>query len=72
MRRMYRGWLRIANFLSRAMTIIVMTLVYFLIIPFFLFVRRKDPLNMKVSVDQSYWQDWLPENESLEDFYHLS
>ena len=72
MRKIYRGWLKIAHLMGQVMTTLLMTVVYLLIVPFFLFIKLKDPLRIKQSAVESYWEPWLPEKEILEDFYRLS
>ncbi len=64
--------MKMTRHLGHGMTIILMTAIYFLIIPFFLLLKLKDPLRLKQSATQSYWEPWLPEKEGLEDFYRLS
>ncbi len=68
----YRCWMKVAFFIGRIMTTLMFTIVYFLIIPFFLILKLKDPMRTRKSHAQSYWEDWPYKNETLEDFYYLS
>ncbi len=45
-----------ANKLARIQTYILMFLVYFLIIPLFSIIRFWDPLKLKKSSGDSYWE----------------
>jgi hypothetical protein len=50
-------WKRFANTMGRIQTFILMTIIYFLIVPFFSLVRFSDPLKLKFKKKSaSYWE----------------
>lgn len=71
-RRLWAGWKRFANKLGRALTVVWMAVIYFLVIPFFQLRRLADPIQKRLLPDQpSYWQDRL-HNKSAADLSRLS
>jgi hypothetical protein len=50
-------WKRFANKLGKIQTIILMSIIYFLIVPFFSLIRLVDPLKIKIKKKSaSYWE----------------
>lgn len=50
-------WKIFANKLARVQTFIMMTIVYFLVVPFFSLIRFSDPLKLKLKKkSDSYWE----------------
>ncbi|MBL8149192.1 MAG: hypothetical protein JNN15_04615 [Blastocatellia bacterium] len=49
-------WKRIALVIGRFQTRVLLTLIYFLIIPFFSLIKLKDPLKKK-DISGSMWQE---------------
>ena len=71
-RRLWDGWTRFAKRLGRAITVVWMVVVYFLVIPFFQLRRLADPLQKRLLPDQpSYWLD-RPHHEAAADIQRLS
>ena len=60
-------WKRFANFMGRIQTFILMTIIYFLIVPFFSLMRFSDPLKLKLKKESAtYWEPKKPVDTSLE------
>lgn len=71
-RRLWAGWSRFAIRLGRAITVVWMVVVYFLVIPFFQLRRLADPLQKGLlSNDTSYWQK-RPPNDAAASLDRLS
>jgi hypothetical protein len=63
LRRLYRGWLAFARLVGRFNTALVLTVIYFLVIPLFAIWRIKDPLRLSRRWrGESGWTE-LPEEE---------
>ena len=71
-RRLWEGWKRFAKKLGRAITVVWMVVVYFLVIPFFQLRRLADPLQKRLLPGQtSYWLDH-PNHEAAAAMQRLS
>ena len=65
-------WKRFANRMGRIQTFILMTIVYFLIVPIFILVRFSDPLKLKLKKKStSYWEIKKEIDTSLEKMKQL-
>jgi hypothetical protein len=65
-------WKRFANRMGRIQTFILMTIIYFLIVPFFSLVRFSDPLKLKLKKKStSYWETKKEVDTSLEKMKQL-
>ena len=65
-------WKRFANRMGRIQTFILMTIIYFLIIPFFSLVRFSDPLKLRLKKKStSYWETKKEIDTSLEKMKQL-
>ena len=65
-------WKRFANRMGRIQTFILMTIIYFLIVPFFSLVRFSDPLKLKLKKKStSYWEPKKEIDTSLEKMKQL-
>lgn len=62
---LYRGWTTGAHAVGVAITIGLFSLVFVGVLPFFLFVRRRDPLRKRLGA-ASYWEPAPPDDPSLE------
>jgi hypothetical protein len=50
-------WKKFANKVARVQTVILMSIIYFLIVPFFSLIRLSDPLKKKIKKKcDSYWE----------------
>ena len=47
LKKLWQGWKKIAHALGVAQTYVLVTLLYWLIIPFFSLMRVKDPLRLR-------------------------
>jgi hypothetical protein len=52
--------------LGTAMSIVMLTLMFFLVLPVFALIRLKDPLRMKLHREASYWEEPKPQEASIE------
>ena len=64
---LWRGWIKFGLFLSRVNTFILLTLIYFVMMPFVLFIRLKDPIRKTQQAD-SYWEPREPTEKSLKKY----
>jgi low affinity Fe/Cu permease len=66
-------WKRFANHMGRIQTFVLMTIIYFLIVPFFSLVRFSDPLKLKLKKKSTtYWEAKKPVDTSLERMKQLN
>ncbi len=66
-------WKRFANKLGRFQTMILMTIIYFLVVPIFSLIRFSDPLKLKFDKKSgSYWEPKKPVDTSLEQMKQLN
>ena len=59
-RRLYVAWMTVGVAMGAAMSLILLSLMFFLVLPVFSLIRFKDPLRMKRRGAASYWEE--PEN----------
>ena len=65
-------WKRFANRMGRIQTTVLMTIIYFLIVPIFSLVRFSDPLKLKLKKGSaSYWEPKKEVDTSLEKMKQL-
>jgi hypothetical protein len=66
-------WKRFANRMGRIQTFILMSVIYFLIVPIFSLVRFSDPLKLKLKKKAAtYWEPKQPVDTSLESMRQLN
>lgn len=70
LKSIWAAWKRFAYILGKIQTTILLTLIYFLIIPFFSLVRLKDPLSKRLG-GSSYWQAFKKHPTTLEQFQKM-
>jgi hypothetical protein len=71
--KVYVGWMRLVTPIGIGMSMVMLTLVYFIFLPVFaLIVRRSDPLRLKNRGERSYWQDAKPAPKTIEDMMRFS
>lgn len=70
LKSIWAAWKRFAYILGKIQTTILLTLIYFLIIPFFSLVRLKDPLSKRLE-GSSYWQAFKKQPTTLEQFQKM-
>ena len=66
LRILWRGWMAFARVLGRVNTTIVLSIIYFLMVPLFALWRLGDPLRLKLSrgdQTRSYWIERTPSRE---------
>lgn len=65
-RPIYMGWMTVTVPIGIVMSTILLTLLYFILLPVFaLIVRSGDPLRRRLGAN-SYWEDYKPYEHSLE------
>ena len=65
-------WKRFANRMGKIQTFILMTIIYFLIVPLFSLVRLSDPLKLRLKKnDATYWENKREIDTSLEKMKQL-
>lgn len=63
----YVGWMSVAVPIGIAVSTILLTLLYFILLPFFsIVVRMGDPVRRKLDPEGSYWEDHAPFEPSLD------
>jgi hypothetical protein len=65
-KKLWQGWKRFAHKLGVAQTYIIVTLFYWLIVPFFSLIRLKNPLRLRQSADRSFWIGRPPADNTME------
>jgi hypothetical protein len=63
--RLQSGWMRVARAIGIVITVAMFTVLFAVFLPFFLFVRLRDPLRKKLGA-RSYWETRVPEDDSLD------
>jgi hypothetical protein len=67
-RQIWEGWKKIAHKLGVIQTNILLTVVYFLILPIFALIAGRKRLRLKLDpTSASYWEDVKPLSNSIED-----
>jgi hypothetical protein len=66
----WEKWKLFARVLGKIQTVIWLSLVYFLLIPFFSLLRFKDPLSKKMG-KESYWQPFKSRPVTIENFRQM-
>lgn len=65
-RKFFIAWMTLTLPIGIMMSTILLTLLYFILLPVFsLIVRRHDPLRKKLG-GQSYWEDYKPHEPTIE------
>ncbi|GMV98237.1 MAG: hypothetical protein HRF43_06015 [Phycisphaerae bacterium] len=65
-RRVFVAWMTLAAGMGWVMTHLLLTLLFFLFLPFFLFIRAKDPLRRRPERRESYWEPHRPHEPTLD------
>jgi hypothetical protein len=65
-RRLYVAWMTVGMVLGTGMSFVLLTLMFFLVLPVFSLIRFKDPLRMKRRGAASYWEEPKPREASIE------
>ena len=67
----WQAWKRVARRIAAFQFLILLTLIYFLILPFFTLYRLKDPLKTKLDEGaDTYWEERPQEEATVERFSH--
>ena len=62
---LHGGWTKVARAIGIAITFVMFTVLFVVLLPFFQFVRLKDPLRKRLGA-ASYWEPRNPEDDSLD------
>jgi len=63
--RLHAVWTRVARAIGIAITFVMFTVLFVVVLPFFLFVRLKDPLRKRLGA-ASYWERRKQDDDSLD------
>ena len=66
LKRLWQGWKKFAHRLGVAQTYVVVTLFYWLIVPFFSLIRLQNPLRLRLPTTGSFWIDRKQTANSIE------
>ena len=66
MKKLWEHWKKFAHKLGVAQTYVIVTLLYWLIIPFFSLIRLQNPLRLRLPKDGSFWIERAPKPNVLE------
>jgi hypothetical protein len=70
LRWLWRTWSRGARRIGRFNTLLVLTVIYFLLIPLFALWRLRDPLRLRPREGPTQWIDRSPVEQTAERFTH--
>lgn len=65
-RQVYVGWMTLGQKMGTVTSAILLTVAYLILLPPFAFIRVFDPLKMRLTRQESYWQNSPPGDHSLE------
>lgn len=72
-RKAYVAWMTVATAIGVVMSTFLLTLMYFLLLPWFVpFVRRSDPLRRRRHDGGTYWEDCKPYAPTLDRMRRIS
>lgn len=67
LRALGRGFLTYGHVMSMWITFLMMSVVYWLILPFFTFLKLGDPMRTRFDEQTgSYWDDWRGVDQTVE------
>ena len=66
LKKLWEGWKKFAHKLGVVQTYIIITLLYWLIIPFFSLIRLKNPLRLRLPATGSFWEERKPDPNTLD------
>ena len=70
-RPVYVTWMSVASYIGIVMTFVLLSVLFFVLLPVFSLIRLKDPLRMKLLRGQtSYWEDHEHHESTLERTIH--
>ena len=64
---LWRGWKAFARALGYVQTVLVLTVLYLLLLPFFSLVRLRDPLRRRLDAAGSWWEPMEPVDATIEE-----
>lgn len=65
-RRIYVVWMTFGMALGTVMTTVLLTVMYFLVLPIFTLIRLKDPLRKRLHREGTYWETHTPHEATLD------
>ena len=70
LRPLYGPWMKMGFVLGVVMTTVLMSLLYFIVVPVFSLIRLKDPLRLRLKRDSedSYWEPHEMSDQTVERF----
>jgi len=67
LKKLWQGWKKFAHKLGIAQTYVIVTLFYWLIVPFFSLIRLQNPLRLRQANNRSFWIERKPTGNSMEE-----
>lgn len=65
-RGVYIVWMSVAVVIGTVVTTLLLSLIFFIMLPLFALIRLKDPLRLKLGTEPSYWEDHKSDEVTLE------
>jgi len=65
-RLLYIVWMTGAMYLGIVMTTLMLSVLFFVLLPVFSLIRFKDPLRLKLKSSDSYWEDPTPHEATID------
>jgi hypothetical protein len=69
LRPLWRAWMALARFLGKCNMLLVLTLIYWLVLPFFALYRLADPLALRPRPGRTFWRERPPREPTLEHYF---
>ena len=64
-RLLYIAWMTMAMYVGMASSTLLLTILFFVVLPVFALIRLKDPLRLKFKPAGSYWEDHQPHEPTV-------
>jgi hypothetical protein len=65
-RLLYIVWMTGAMYLGMVMTTLMLSVLFFVLLPVFSLIRLKDPLRLKLKRSDSYWEEPTPHEATID------
>jgi riboflavin transporter FmnP len=64
--KLYVGWMTGAMYVGTVVSTVLLSILFFVLLPVFALIRFKDPLRLRLGGSDSYWEDHPPYEATLE------
>ena len=68
LKALWRGWVKVAHAIGKFNTALILTVIFFVLLPFFSLWRLKDPLGLKAMDDDTTWIEREPFEPAVDRF----